>query len=186
MSQATPGTIKLLGFNGSLRKDSYSGIVLKAVKDQCAEKATLDIFPLNDIPLYNEDLDTEENRPESVQRFKTAIKDAAGLVIVGPEYNYGITGVLKNAIDWASRPAFTSVLKDKPVLLISSSIAFTGGVRALAQTKLALMATLSRVVPHPDIVVGAVQNKVTDGKLTDDLTLGFISQGIDALLAEIR
>jgi chromate reductase len=186
MAEQSGSGVKLLGFSGSLREGAYSAAILRTLKEKAAGKAEIEIFPLNDIPLYNEDLDHDGTRPEAVEKWKAAIGAAPGLIIISPEYNYGMTGVLKNAIDWASRPGYNSVLKDKPIMLVGSSIAFTGGVRALAQLKDTLLATLSRVLPIPEIVIASAQNKVEDGKLTDETSLKYLLGGVDSLLAEIQ
>lgn len=178
--------MKILGINGSLRQNAYSKAVLETIIERSTGKANIEHFPLHDIPLYNEDIDTDDTRPEAVTKFKQAITESAGLVIVTPEYNYAMSGVLKNALDWASRPAYTSCLLDKPVLLIGSSIAGTGAVRALIQTREFFLAVLARPVPIPDIAVMTVQNKVADGRVTDDVTLQFLDNGVDALIEEIR
>jgi len=94
--------------------------------------------------------------------------------------------VLKNALDWASRPGYQSVLKDKPVLMITNSPGLVGGVRAHAQLRQTLVATLSRIVAVPEIVISQVQTKIQDGRLTDPTSLKFMLDGLDALLAEIR
>jgi chromate reductase len=95
-------------------------------------------------------------------------------------------GVLKNALDWASRPAFRSPLVGKPALIATASPAFTGGVRAQAQLRETLAATLSRVVPAPEIVIGSVHEKVRDGRLVDEAALRFALDGLGVLVAEIR
>src|SRR5690348_9795642 len=111
---------RILGIVGSLRRDSYSGAVLRGLQASVGERAHVEAFPLANVPMYNADLDGE-NKPEPVVALKNAIRDCDGLVIVSPEYNYGVPGVLKNALDWASRPAYQSVLKAKPVLIIANS-----------------------------------------------------------------
>lgn len=186
MSEQRTASPKLLGMSGSLREKSFSAAILRTVKDKVSDRADLEIFPLHDLPLYNEDLDQDGKRPESVEKFKAAVGNAAGLFIITPEYNYSMSGVLKNAIDWASRPAYNSVLKDKPVLVAGSSMAFTGAVRALAHLKLTLLGTLSRVVNTPDILIATAHDKVKDGQLTDEVSIGFLERGVDSLLEEIR
>jgi chromate reductase, NAD(P)H dehydrogenase (quinone) len=175
----------LLGIAGSLRRGSYSAAVLRGLQESAKDRARIEIFPLDAVPLYNADLDGD-HKPEPVVALKSAIRDCAGLVLVSPEYNYGVSGVLKNALDWASRPGYQSVLKEKPVLIISNSPGLLGGVRAQAQLRQTLGATLSRVVATPDIVVSQVQSKIHEGRLTDATTLKFMLDGLDALLAEIR
>jgi chromate reductase len=177
--------VKLLGFAGSLRKDAFSKAVLMAVKQASTGKAHFDVYDLSSIPLYNQDVE-DAGHPDEVTRFKTQIADSDGLVICTPEYNYGISGVLKNALDWASRPGYKSVLKDKPVLMVSSSPSFTGGVRAIEQLRQTLSATLSRIINVPEIVIGEVGHKITDGLLSDETSLRYIGGGLDALVKDIQ
>ena len=135
--------------------------------------------------MYNADLDGEQ-KPEAVVALKNAIRDCEGLVLVSPEYNYGVPGVLKNALDWASRPGYQSVLKDKPVLIIASSPGMVGGARAYAQLRQTLSGTLSRIVVVPEVLIAHVQSKVHGGRLTDEASLKHMTEAFNALLAEIR
>jgi chromate reductase len=175
---------QVLGIPGSLRRESYSGAVLRALQDLVRERARVDVFSLEMVPLYNADLEGE-HRPPGVVALKNAIQDCDGLVLVSPEYNYGVPGVLKNALDWASRPGYQSVLKDKPVLIITSSPATTGGVRAQAQLRQTLVGTLSRIIPVPEVLISQVHTKIQDGRLSDADSLAFMREAFDALLVEI-
>jgi chromate reductase len=179
----SPPTI--LGIAGSLRRASYSGTVLRGLQEAARDRARIETFPLDAVPLYNADLDGDE-KPAPVTALKNAIRDCDGLVLVSPEYNYGMPGVLKNALDWASRPGYQSVLKEKPVLIITSSPGMVGGVRAYAQLRQTLAATLSRVVAVPEVLIAQVQTKIQDGHFTDTTSLRFMLDALDALLAEIR
>jgi chromate reductase len=174
----------LLGISGSLRKASHCTAILKNIVDAAESRATLEIFPLDAVPLYNEDLDNE-SPPESVTALRQAIERAAGLVIVTPEYNYGMSGVLKNALDWASRPYGKSKLKGKAVLTLSASPAFTGGVRAQAQLNETLLSNAALLVLRPQIVIGMVHEKIRDGRVVDQETARFISEGLNDLLRDI-
>jgi chromate reductase len=175
---------RLLGVSGSLRRESSNTAILRSLAEALAERADFDIFPLNDVPLYDQDLDTDIP-PAGVQALRDAIGSADGLVIASPEYNYGIPGVLKNALDWASRPYGRSSLIDKPVLIVTASPAFTGGVRAQHQLIETLHGTASRVVVRPQTVIGAVHEKIQDGRLADAATLDFLVQAADHLLRDI-
>jgi len=93
----------LLGLSGSLRRSSYSTAVLRGLRDSLAPRATLEIFPLHGLPLYNED-DDAEHAPESVRTLRSTIEASDGVIMISPEYNHGMSGVLKNALDWASGP----------------------------------------------------------------------------------
>lgn len=113
-------SIRLVAISGSIRRASHCTTVLRSLPPLLPPGVTLDIFPLDEVPLYNADLDGDK-RPAAVVQLKSAIASADGLVLCSPEYNYGIPGVLKNAIDWASRPGFASPLKGKPVLIMTAS-----------------------------------------------------------------
>lgn len=175
---------RLLGIGGSLRQASHTTAVLRGLAPLLEDRADLELALLSDVPLYNADLEGDA-LPEAVRRLKQAIAAADGLVICSPEYNYGIPGVLKNAIDWASRPGFASPLKGKPALVITASPGQFGGARAQAQIRDALAATLARPVALPHLAIPGVDKKFTDGRISDDTTLQLLHHGLDALLAEI-
>ena len=177
--------LRLLGLSGSLRRASNSTAVLRGLQDALAPKAALDIFSLHGLPLYNED-DDREHTPESVRALRSAIETTDGVIMVSPEYNHGMSGVLKNSLDWASRPYGRSVLRGKPVLTMTASPAFTGGVRAQQQMNETLASIPARPVLRPQIVIGGVHEKVSDGRLVDEATLRFTLAGVDDLLEEIR
>lgn len=177
-------TFHLLGLSGSLRRGSACTAVLRTVASRLAAEATIRICELGVLPLYNED----EDRPkclQAVEAFRSAVEHADGLVVISPEYNHGISGVLKNAIDWISRPGYESVLKNKPVLVMSASNSPLGGVRAQMQLRETFASTLSRVVARRQIVIGQAPKKVVAGELVDEATLAFIDDGIADLLDEI-
>lgn len=144
----------------------------------------MEMLVLDDIPLYNQDLDGP-NPPDAVRSFKDIITACDGIVICSPEYNFGMSGVLKNALDWASRPAFTSPLKDKPVLLMTCSPAFTGGARAQAQLRETLSGTLSRVVARPPVVIAGIHTKIENGRLVDEANLKFALEAVNDLIEEV-
>jgi len=176
---------RLLGLSGSLRRASYNTAVLRGLQDALGLRARLDIFPLHAIPLYNED-DDAGHAPESVRALRSAIDTSDGVIMISPEYNHGMSGVLKNALDWASRPYGLSVLKGKLVLTMTTSAAFTGGVRAQHQMNETLASIPARPVRRPQIVIGGVHEKVRDGRLIDEAAISFALAGVDDLIAEIR
>lgn len=179
-------TIQLLGFSGSLRANSVHEVILRTIAGELLPSNTeLCICSLHDIPLYNEDHDGASS-PEAVTRFRRAVLEADGLVIGCPEYNHGISGVLKNALDWLSRPHGGSVLKAKPVLTFTASPAFTGGVRAQQQLNETLWAIPAELARYPQIVIGGVTGKIENGRLADDSTRGFLSGGLEHLRSLIR
>jgi chromate reductase len=176
---------RLLGLSGSLRRASYSTAVLRGLQDTLGLRAALDIFPLHEIPLYNED-DDAGPAPDPVQALRSAIDASDGVIMISPEYNHGMSGVLKNALDWASRPYGRSVLKSKPVLTMTASPAFTGGVRAQQQMNETLASIPARLVFRPQVVIGGVHEKVRDGRLVDQAALSFALSAVDDLIEEIR
>jgi chromate reductase, NAD(P)H dehydrogenase (quinone) len=177
--------LRLLGLSGSLRRASNGTAVLRGLQDALAPKIALDIFALHGLPLYNED-DDGERPPASVRALRSAIETSDGVILVSPEYNHGMSGVLKNALDWASRPYGCSVLRSKPVLTMTTSPAFTGGVRAQQQMNETLASIPARPVLRPQIVIGTVHEKISDGRIVDETMLRFAMAGVDDLLDEIR
>jgi len=186
MSTLTPPrSIRLLAISGSIRRESNCTAVLRSLPPLLPVTANIDLFPLDDIPIYNADLDGD-TPPEPVARLKKAITEADGLVLCSPEYNYGMPGVLKNAIDWASRPGFASPLKGKPALVMTASPGTAGGVRAQAQIRDALAATLARPVVRQHVAIAGVGQRVRDGRLVDTSTLEFVQAALLDLLREIE
>lgn len=177
MTSAVP--TRLVGLPGSLRKESFSRATLTGLRDDLSGKASLEILSPK-LPLYNED-DDGHHAPDEVQQFRDAIAHGAGLIIVTPEYNHSIPGVLKNALDWASRPYGKSVLIEKPVLVMSVSPAFTGGVRAHAHVNEALLSIPVRLVPGAQVVIGNISDKVSAGVL-DHSFLSFARQAVERLI----
>jgi chromate reductase len=173
---------RLLGLSGSLRKGSYNSAILVALAEIVAEEATLDLFPLNDVPLYDADTETP---PSVIGRLRAAVASADGIVIASPEYNAGMSGVLKNTLDWISRPYGKSGLTGKAVLTITSSPATTGGVRAQAQLNETLIAIAAQIVLRPQAVIGSVHSKMTDGRFTDADSLQFLKAGVADLLRDV-
>lgn len=176
---------KILGIAGSLRNESYNKAVLKTLAESAWDGVEIEIFDISSIPLYNSDLDGE-HPPDSVRKFKDAIAASAGVLVVSPEYNYGIPGVLKNALDWASRPGYKSVLVGKPVAIITASMATTGGARAQASIRDCFYACLAKVVPSAEVAIPSVHSKVEGGKLTDAKTLELAGALVKALVAAGR
>ena len=180
-----PQPVRLLGLSGSIRQGSNCTAILRAVADNLGERGTLTIHDLRAIPLYDGDLDGEV-KPEPVRALKEAIAAADGVVLITPEYNYGMSGVLKNALDWASRPAFKSPFKGKPVLPMTSSGGLFGGVRAMSGMVDTLTGMLCRLAPSPHVSIPQAGAKVKDGKMEDAQTLTLCLAGVDALIGEIE
>ena len=183
MSDARP--LRLFGMSGSLRRGSYSNAVLETLRDRFSGRAALTIGDLAAIPLYNQDFEGE-HRPAPVKALLAAIADADGLVLCAPEFNHSIPGVLKNALDWASRPAFTSVMAYKPVAIMATSRGPLGGARCLEHMRVALDSMLARVTLAREVTITSSADKIRDGRLVDEVSLGFACAAIEALLREIR
>ncbi|MBV8090367.1 MAG: NAD(P)H-dependent oxidoreductase [Alphaproteobacteria bacterium] len=177
--------LRLLGMSGSLRSGSYSNAVLETLREKFAGRADLSIYDLAPIPLYNQDLEGEK-RPEPVKQLLAAIAESDGLVLCAPEFNHSVPGVLKNALDWASRPAFTSVMAYKPVAIMATSRGPLGGARCLEHLRVALDSMLSRVALAREVTITAAADKICNGRLVDETSLGFACGAVEALFREIR
>ena len=123
---------KLLGLSGSIRRESFCKAVLETIREQVAADIKLTNFDLEPIPPYNQDLDDETSWPQSVRALRQAIIEADGLIAITPEYNHGMSGILKNAIDWGSRPPRDNCWNGKPVAIMGASPGRMGTARAQA------------------------------------------------------
>ena len=177
--------IRLIGMSGSLRIGSYSNAVLETLREKFDGRAEINIYDLQPIPLYNQDFEGEK-RPEPVKALLSAIDKSDGLVLCAPEFNHSIPGVLKNALDWASRPAFTSVMAYKPVAIMATSRGVLGGARCLEHLRVALDSMLARVALAREVIITSSADKIRDGRLVDETSLDFACAAVEALLREIR
>ncbi len=176
--------IRVLGIAGSLRKASYNAGLLRLALDTLPEGMTLEVFDLSNIPLFNQDLVAEP--PEPVAVFKSRIAAADALLIATPEYNHSIPGVLKNALDWASRPLKETPLDDKPVALMGA-----GGINgtAYAQSHLREVAifTNMHVLARPVVQIQRAWEKFDqNGNPTDESIRPLIQSLLEALDAWTR
>jgi chromate reductase, NAD(P)H dehydrogenase (quinone) len=173
--------IKILGFAGSLRVGSYNKALLRAATALLPDNATLEIFDVNDIPPFNQDL--EMDMPPKVKEFKSKIREADAIVIATPEYNYSVPGVLKNAIDFASRPYGDNPFNDKPVAIMSASIGMLGGARAQYHLRQMFVFLNMHPVNGPEVIVTSAQNKFdSNGNLIDENTRNFLKQLLQNLV----
>ncbi len=177
--------VRLIGMSGSLRTGSYSNAVLETLREKFAGRADLVVYDLAPIPLYNQDFEGDK-RPAIVKKLLADIAEADGLVLCAPEFNHSIPGVLKNAIDWASRPAFESVLAYKPVAIMATSRGPLGGARCLEHMRVALDSCLSRIALAREVIISASESKIRDDRLVDETSLGFACGAVEALITEIR
>src|SRR5689334_4031160 len=172
--------LKFLGFAGSLRVGSYNKALLRAATNLLPKNATLEIFDLNGIPPFNQDL--EMDMPEKVTEFKSKIREADAILIATPEYNYSIPGVLKNAIDFASRPYGDNPFDGKPVAIMSASIGMLGGARAQYHLRQVFVFLNMHPINGPEVIVTFAHDKFdANGKLIDENTSKFLKQLLENL-----
>ncbi len=157
----------ILGISGSLRRGSYNTRILECAGGMLPEGAVLGVFGCGGLPLYNADLDGEA-KPGPVERLLAAVSASDAILFATPEYNHSIPGVLKNAIDWASRPAYRSVMAGKPAGVLSASVSPVGGARVQAHLRQVLASTLSPVYPAPDFLVGPAEGLFDGGGVLAD------------------
>jgi len=173
--------ISILGFAGSLRKESYNKAILQAAAGLVPDNAELSIFDLEGIPPFNQDLEKEP--PEKVKDFKTKIRTADAILISTPEYNYSIPGVLKNSIDWASRPYGDNVLEGKPVAIMGASIGMIGTARAQYHLRQCFVFLNMYPLNRPEVMVPFAHEKIDKGgKVTDSKTLEKIRELLESLV----
>jgi chromate reductase, NAD(P)H dehydrogenase (quinone) len=174
--------VRILGISGSLRAASYNSALLRAARKVAPAGMDIEIFEgLREVPPYDQDLDTAAP-PPPVADLRHRVRRADGLLIATPEYNYGVPGVLKNAIDWVSRPAATSPLKRKPVAVMGAAPGAFGSVRAQLSLRQSLLWTDSVVVSKPELMVFQAHLRFdSDGDLVDEQT----RQLLGALLAAL-
>jgi chromate reductase len=175
-------SVTLCAIAGSLRKESYNRALLRAAQELAQEGLEIAIFDqVATIPLFNADVE-KEGDPEPVLALKRAIGSADGLLIATPEYNHGVPGLLKNLLDWASRPPGESVLDGKPVGLIGATIHSTGTALAQSMLRQSFVFTNSPVMPQPEILIGYAHEKFADGpELVDGRTREFLAHYLGKL-----
>jgi chromate reductase len=174
--------LKILGFAGSLRAGSYNKSLLRAAGEVLPPNVgILEIFDLADIPPYNQDI--EMDMPQKVKEFKSKIREGDAILIATPEYNFSVPGVLKNAIDWASRPYGDNSFDGKPVAIMSASPGMLGGVRAQYHLRQSFVYLNMHPVNGPDVVVNFAQQKFdANGNLVDQDTRKFLGQLLQNLV----
>ncbi|WP_042457053.1 NADPH-dependent FMN reductase [Neobacillus dielmonensis] len=171
--------MKLVAIVGSLRNGSYNRLLAETIQERNTGHFDLEILDIGVLPHYNQD--EELNPPESVVQFKKKVKEADGVLIITPEYNWSIPGVLKNALDWLSR--VDKVLIGKPVMTAGAATGIMGTIRAQLQLRQILTALQVKLLPPAgnEILISQAQNKfdAETGKLTDEATISFLDTVID-------
>lgn len=177
----------ICGIAGSLRAKSYNRALLRAAQELAPAGMEVRIFDrMSEIPLFNQDVESEGD-PEAVRALKGAIAAADALLIATPEYNHGIPGVLKNAIDWASRPPRDPVLAGKPTAILGASPGITGTARAQSQLRQAFVFIGTPAVLQPEVLVYRAHEKFNDsGRLTHKKTREFIGRLLRELADHAR
>jgi len=177
--------VTILGIAGSLRKASYNRGALRAAQQLCPQGATIEVFELDGIPGFSQD--EERQPPQKVVDLKNRIRAADAILFVTPEYNYGLPGVLKNAIDWASRPYGDSAWNGKPAAIISAALSMGGGVRAQYQLRQSFVFLNVEAVLQPEVAIGNASERFDEqGNLKDETSKKLIGQLLQALVAKVR
>ena len=177
--------LTILGIAGSLRKASYNRAALRAAQQLAPQGAQIEIFDLEGIPPFNQDL--EKSPSERVVRFKERIRAADAILFVTPEYNYSIPGVLKNAIDWASRPYGDNAWDGKPVAVMGASVGSLGTARAQYHLRQVFVYVNMHPLNRPEVMIAnAAERFDAQGNLTDEKTRDHIRQLLAALVEVTR
>jgi chromate reductase len=177
--------ITILGIAGSLRKESWNKGALRAAQVLCPDGAKIELYDIAGLPLFNQD--EEKSANPGVADFKKAIRAADAILISTPEYNYGIPGVLKNALDVASRPYGDNAWNGKPCAILSAAMSMGGGVRAQYQLRQAFVFLNVDAVLQPEVAIGnGTQRFDAHGNLTDETSKKLITQLLQNLVAKVR
>lgn len=171
----------ILGIAGSLRKASYNRAALRAAVELAPPGAKIEVFDIDGLPGFNED--DEHNPPAKVLELKERIRAAAAILLVTPEYNYSIPGVLKNAIDWASRPYGDSAWNGKPVAIMGASVGTLGTARAQYHLRQSFVFLNMYPVNQPEVMISnAAKRFDAEGNLTDETARKLIQQLLERLV----
>jgi chromate reductase len=180
-----PTPVKILGLAGSLRRASYNRAALRAAQSLVPADATLETIELDGIPGFSQD--DEKSPPPRVVELKARVRAADAILIVTPEYNYSVPGVLKNAIDWASRPYGDSAWTGKPVALMGASVGTLGTARAQYHLRQTFVFLDMYPLNKPEVMISnAAQRFDEQGNLTDEKTRELIGQLLASLVAWTR
>jgi chromate reductase, NAD(P)H dehydrogenase (quinone) len=163
-------TYRVAGISGSLRKASYNTAALRAVQELAPESLDIDIVTLEDVPLFNQDVEAE-GWPDRVRLLRERVQAADAVIFASPEYNYSITGVLKNAIDWLSRPEGDAPLNGKPAAIVGATPSFVGTARGQAHLRQIVFYNAMPLLPTAEVLIARAGDRFDDeGRLTDEKT----------------
>jgi chromate reductase len=178
--------IRIVGFAGSLRVQSYNRALLRTASELAPPGMAIEIHDLREVPLYNGDVEAAGD-PPGVAALKSAIHAADGVLMATPEYNHGVPGVMKNAVDWLSRPAQSAVLGKKPVGLIGASPGALGSARGQSQLRQAFEFTNSYCMPQPEYLLFRAHEKIDgNGRLHDEASRSFLQKYMVAFADWVR
>lgn len=181
----TDKKIKIAGIVGSLRDKSYNKATILAAKELLSESIEMDVIFLSDIPMFNEDIESQ-GIPESVANLKKRLEDSDGVLIATPEYNFSMPAVLKNALDWASRGEVLP-LYGKPLAIVSASMSMLGGARVQYQLRQVCTALNLLPINRPEVFISNAHTKFDDdGKLIDEATKDILKELLDALIDSVK
>jgi chromate reductase len=177
--------IRILGIAGSLRKNSYNRAALRAAVGLAPKDATIETFEIDGIPGFSED--DEKNPPAKVAELKKKVRAADAILFVTPEYNYSVPGVLKNAIDWASRPHGDSAWGGKPCAITGASVGMFGAARAQYHLRQSMVFLNMFPLNQPELMITNASTRFdAEGNLTDEKTRENIKKLLEALAAWTR
>jgi chromate reductase len=172
---------RILGIAGSLRKESFNRSILRAATQLVPQDASIDVFELDGIPGFNQD--EEQNPPAKIANLKKRVRESDAILFVTPEYNYSVPGVLKNAIDWASRPYGDSAWNGKPAAMMGASIGAMGTARAQYHLRQMMVFLNMYPINQPEVMIAnAPKGFDADGNLTDETSKELIRQLLQNLV----
>ncbi len=179
------GTLRILGISGSLRRGSYNSAALRAAPELAPRDMRVESFDIAHIPLYNEDV-KQQGFPSPVEELRHRVREADGVLLATPEYNYSIPGVLKNAIDWVSRPP-EQPFDGKPIAIMGASPSALGTGRAQYHLRQCFVFLNGLVMNRPEVMIAQASSKFdAEGKLIDQPTREFLGTMLTAFAAWVR
>ena len=179
-------TYRVAGISGSLRNGSYNTATLRAAQELAPESLDIDIVTLEDVPLFNEDVEAI-GWPDRVRDLREQVQAADAVIFASPEYNYSIAGVLKNAIDWLSRPEGEAPLNGKPATIVGATPAFVGTARGQAHLRQVVFYNAMPLLPTAEVLIARAGERFDDtGRLTDEETRAVLRDMLEKLAAWIE
>jgi chromate reductase len=185
MTSPADGTLHILAMVGSLRAGSFNRMLYEAAVELAPEGMTFSEADLRSLPLYDDDLRLEQDYPEPARRLRADIAAADGLLIVSPEYNHTVPGLLQNAIDWASRPP-DQPFRDKPVAIMGASTGRLGTVRMQHGLRASLESLEAHALLKPEVMLGDARKAFSDSGLVDEKAREIVARQLDAFATWIE